>query len=409
MLKLLQLIYKTTQEDDFMNSFKRLLLTVISALTICLVAGPSVAQNPLDSTLKPYLSKYDLPALGAAVVKNGKIIAAGVVGTRRADANIPLTINDRFPLGSNTKAMTALLSAMMVDEGKLRWNSTVAEVFPELTDKMDSRLKTVTLEQLLSHTSGLPGDNEALTKIYMNGMMQGGNPDDMRYSLVVELVQKPLAAAPGAKFEYANIGYSLAGAMVERVGGKTWEELMVDRIFIPLKLATAGLGTQSSLGKTDAPLGHAVINGKLKPMLAGPNSDIPVVVSPAGSAHMSMLDFARWAGWNAADGKRGPALLKPQTMKKYHSMIVSMPAPKNPVPGTPPGGSYGLGWGQIQHDWAPYPLLYHGGSNTMNLSHIWVDVKQDLAIVITTNRGDKNAEEALRSLAKELYGRYKAK
>ena len=91
---------------------------------------PAGAQTSLNELLTPYLARYHLPALAAAVVQDGKVIASGAVGTRRAGTDIPVTIKDRFHLGSDTKAMTALLAAMLVEEGKLRWDSTVAEVFP---------------------------------------------------------------------------------------------------------------------------------------------------------------------------------------------------------------------------------------------------------------------------------------
>jgi CubicO group peptidase (beta-lactamase class C family) len=115
------------------------------------------------------------------VVRDGQIIASGAVGIRRAGAEIPVTINDRFHLDSDTKAMTALLAAMLVDEGKLRWDSTVAQVFPELAPNMNPGLRGVTLEQLLSHTSGLPSDNQAFGNLLMKSLSRGGNLDEMRY------------------------------------------------------------------------------------------------------------------------------------------------------------------------------------------------------------------------------------
>ena len=126
------------------------------------VTAPS---GSLDAMLQPYLARYDLPALAAAVVCNGTIIATGAVGTRRADTDTPVAVNDRFHIGSDTKAMTALLAAIFVEEGKLRWDSTVADVFPELAETMDTGLRRVTLEQLLSHTSGIPSDNEAFKRL----------------------------------------------------------------------------------------------------------------------------------------------------------------------------------------------------------------------------------------------------
>jgi CubicO group peptidase (beta-lactamase class C family) len=117
----------------------------------------------LDHILAPYLERYDLPALAAAVVKSGSIIASGAVGTRRAGTVTPVTINDRFHIGSDTKAMTALIAAMLVEGGNIRWSSTVGEVFPELAATMAAEVENVTLEQLLSHTSGIPSDEKATT------------------------------------------------------------------------------------------------------------------------------------------------------------------------------------------------------------------------------------------------------
>jgi CubicO group peptidase (beta-lactamase class C family) len=389
-----------------MMSRRRLIFAALTALSIFISAGTAKAQTSLNPMLSPYLTRYNLPSIAAAVVKNGKVISAGAVGTRRVGARIPVTINDPFHIGSDTKAMTALLAAMLVEEGKLRWDITVSEVFPELAGKMDQRLRRVTLEQLLSHTSGIPTDNEEIFKVCLEAVTQDGNLDEMRYWLVQQWSKRPLKFEPGRTFAYANMGYVIIGAMIERVGKKTWDEMITERIFEPLELRTAGLGPPSSLGKIDAPVGHIVVDGKTKAMLAGPNGDSPVVVGPAGIAHMSILDFARWAGWNAGEGKRGPALVKPETICKLHTPVVSMPERKDAAPGTPPGGKYALGWGEIAVDWAPYPLLFHGGSNSMNLAHIWLDTKRDFAIVIAANIGGQSAHNVFFALAKELYAKF---
>jgi CubicO group peptidase (beta-lactamase class C family) len=269
---------------------------VLVATVLCCAAGSASAQASLNAMLVPFLARYELPALAAAVVKDGKVIAVGAVGTRKAGAQIPVTVHDRFHLGSDTKAMTALLAAMLVEGGQLRWGSTVAEVFPALAEQMDPGLRRVTLDQLLSHTSGIPSDNEAFGELLEKAMVQDGNLDELRYWLVQQWSTQPLAAEPGTTFAYANMNYVIVGAMIERVGGKTWEELITERVFTPLGLRSAGLGPQATLGKIDAPLGHLAIDGKAKAYLAGPNGDNPLIIGPAGTAHMSVLDFARWAG-----------------------------------------------------------------------------------------------------------------
>lgn len=389
-----------------MQSLVRCLCATLVIGVICLSPWASEAQIALDSMLAPYLVQYDLPAIAAAVVKDGKVVSAGAVGTRRMGEKIPVTINDRFHIGSDTKAMTALLAAMLVEEGKLRWDTTLAESFPELVGNMEQKLRRVNLEQLLSHTSGIPSDNEEIVKVYLDAYSQEGNLDELRYWIVQQWSKRPQKAEPGSGFAYSNLGYTIAGAMIERATGKTWEEVIIERIFAPLDLKTAGIGPQSSPGRVDAPLGHAVVNGKIKSFLAGPNGDNPVILGPAGNVHLSVIDFARWAGWNAGEGKRGPLLVKPETMRKLHTPVISMPERKDAAPGTPRRGKYALGWGQMTVDWAPDPLLYHGGSNSMNLAHIWVDPKRDLAMVMVTNIGGVKADAAFAALAKELYAKF---
>ncbi len=371
--------------------------------------GAEIAANgePLDAILTPYLQRYRLPALAAAVVKDGHIIASGAVGTRRFGEVVPVTIDDRFHIGSDTKAMTALLAGMLVEAGKLRWDTTVAEAFPEFAARMDPRLRGVTLTQLLSHTSGLPSDNDAFLRLIQQSFtLEELNLDELRTWMVGEWSKQPLEAEPGSRFAYSNMGYIMAGSIIERAGGKTWEELVSKRVFDPLRLRSAGLGPQSSLGRVDAPLGHSIReDGTLKPMLAGPYGDNPAVLGPAGTVHLSVLDFASWAGWNAGEGKRGPALARPETVRKLHTKIIDMERP-DAAPGTPKSGGYGLGWAMITPSYASGPVLQHGGSNNMNLATIFLQPDRDFAMVLVTNVGGKQADAALLELTEALYKKY---
>ena len=101
--------------------------------------------------------KHDLPALAVVVVKDGQICDRVAVGIRKWGDPTPVTTNDIFHIGSCTKSMTATLAAILIDEGKLRWDTTIAGVFPELKGRMDKQYETVTVEQLLHHCGGVPG------------------------------------------------------------------------------------------------------------------------------------------------------------------------------------------------------------------------------------------------------------
>ncbi len=383
-------------------------MVIAAASTEMAPARANTADHAsLDPILEPYLARFILPALAAAVVRDGQVVAAGAVGTRRVGARIPVAIADRFHLGSDAKAMTALLAAMLVESGRLRWNSTVGSVFPELAAAMAPDVAGIVLEQLLSHTSGIPSDNPAQDKLLEQSFAQPGNLDELRYWVVANLVKQPLQSKPGAQFAYSNLGYTLAGAIIERVAAKTWEELIAERVFDPLGFKTAGFGPQSSLGRVDAPLGHRTLpDGTLKAMLAGPNGDNPEVIGPAGTVHMSVLDFAAWAGWHAAAGKRGPALVHPETFRKLHTMVIDMPPKPDAPVGTPSSGSYGLGIGQMSLPISAEPFLFHGGSNQMNLAYIMLQPKHDFAMVMMTNRGGDKADDALKALGAALYNEF---
>jgi CubicO group peptidase (beta-lactamase class C family) len=374
----------------------------------CLFAPAAQAQEQsLNTTLEAVRKEFGLPALAAAVAKNGRIVASGVVGTRMLGRDIKVARDDRFHIGSDTKAMTATLAAMLVEDGKLRWNSTLGEVFGADLAGVHPKFAAITLEQLLSHTSGIPTDNKEIFELYISGDAYEETLPDSRLRLLRTWGKNEPVVKPQEPFQYSNLGYIAAGAMVEKVAGMPWEEFIYRRIFTPLGLKTAGLGPQATTGRIDAPVGHDVDDkGKITPRPWGPGADVPPVMGPAGVAHLSIRDFARWAAWNAGEGKRGPALVKPETLKRLHRKMVEMKI-DNPSPGTPTSGGYALGWGIVPFAWTGNrPVLTHNGSNAMNLATIMVDPANDLAIVVTTNFPGKTADNAIVKVTQMLYGRY---
>lgn len=383
----------------------------LCGLALCAAVAWSSAsaaqEQSLNARIEPVRAKYGLPALFAAVAKNGRIVAAGAVGTRVQGRSIPVTVNDRVHIGSDTKAMTAMLAGMMVDEGKLRWDSTVGEVLGAEIANLKPAFAAMKLEQLLSHSSGMPSDNDEIAALYFNADAFDYNLSDYRKRIIGIWGSKNEPKVPeGSPFQYSNFGYIIAGAMIEKASAEPWESLMQRRLFGPLGLKSAGLGAQATFGLIDAPVGHKVENGKVTPMLWGPGADAPAAVGPAGIVHLSILDFARWASWNAAEGRRGPKLVKPETMQRLHRAHVKTPVIENPKPGTPKTGEYGLGWGVVTFDWTGKPVLTHNGSNSMNLATIFVQPDIDLAIVAATNFPGDPADRAVLETIEALYKQY---
>ncbi|MFL5281602.1 MAG: serine hydrolase domain-containing protein [Rhodopila sp.] len=206
---------------------------IVSARHATAQTAASDTGAPLAETLQPYLARFGLPAVGAVVLHDGKVVASGAIGTRRVGTDIAVTINDRFHIGSDTKAMTVLLAAQFIQEGKLRWDTRLEEVYPELAAKMDPGFRAITLIQLMSHTSGLPSDNDEVVAVLERAMTQPGNLDAQRLWVVQQWAPKPLVGTPGVTWAYSNLGFTVLGAVLERTGGKTWEELVVARVFDP--------------------------------------------------------------------------------------------------------------------------------------------------------------------------------
>lgn len=364
-----------------------------------------LAVEDLHPLLETARKEYGLPAVAAVLMKDGQIVAEGVAGTRVLDDQVAATLEDGFHLGSDTKSMTATLAAMLVEEGKLRWDLTLEEAFPEWKNQIPSALRKATLLQLLSHSSGLTGDTEELMKLYFAAPKDIRPLPQVRLWLIEDAWKLPPAGQPGEKFAYSNLGYIVVGSMIERAAGKSWEELIHERIFTPMGLQSAGLGPQCSLGVADASVPHIVTDdGKILPLLGGPWADVPAVVGPAGNAHMTPRDFARWASWHAGEGKRGPHLISAEALKKLHTPIIATPPGMEEKPGTPKLGKYAMGWGQVIYPWSDKTFLMHGGSNGMNLAWMVVLPEQDLALVLMTNIGGEKADLAFRKLTESIMG-----
>jgi CubicO group peptidase (beta-lactamase class C family) len=216
-----------------------------------LTAGycPGAGDPAVTNLLVPIRQKHQVPAMAAALVTSKGLVAAGVVGTRKRGTEIAATLNDQWHLGSDTKAMTATLVAKLVEKGRVKWESTVAEVFPDLAAGFDPEARTITVLQLLSHRSGLkPNPNLVL--------YGGADGTKERLRVVKDELSTSPNHKPGTHYEYSNLGYAIAGAIIEKITGKSWEQSMQDEVFGPLGMKSIGFGGTGTPGQLDQPWGH---------------------------------------------------------------------------------------------------------------------------------------------------------
>ena len=355
-----------------------ILLVAVLIVFAFKVSAASSTPTDMPQTLEAICKKHNLPALATVVVKNGEICERIAVGVRKLGDPTPVTTNDVFHIGSDTKSMTATLSAMLIDEGKLHWNTTIADVFPELKGKIDKQYEAVTVEQLLTHRGGVPGTPPAAA--WKRAWEQQGTPMHQRYEFIQSVLAQPPEAMPGTKMIYSNQGYAVVGAMLEKLTGTPWETLITERLFKPLHMDSAGFGSPGTIGQVDQPWGHTRKMGVTMPM----QSDNPPAIAPAGRVHCSLDDLARYTIFHMQHGQAN-GLLKPETLVKLH---------------TPPVGSdYACGWIVVKRGWAGGNALTHSGSNTMWYVVIWLAPEKNFSVIVATNIAGSDAQQGCDEVA----------
>ena len=313
-------------------------------------------------------SAHNLPAMAGAIVTLDGVYDLAVAGTRRAGGNAAVTVDDKWHLGSNLKAMTAALAAMAVDAGVIEWTTTVEEAFPELAGTMRSEYRDVTLEDLLSNRGGIRNDPP-------QGTYAGATPRAQRESAIAWAVTNPPVNARGT-FYYSNVGFVMAGAMVERAWGEDYESLMQSKLWGPIGVAGAGWGPQAAVGSNTQPVAHSYVGGGWQACEA---CDNPPGLSAAGRAHMPIGDWAKVIQELMKADAGTSTLISAGNGRKL--MTAHVPLPNS-------SDSYGLGWITTTRTWAQGRTVTHDGSNTVNHSVAWLGLGRGLAVIATTNAAD---------------------
>lgn len=335
-------------------------LAVLACTVLCqLVFTNSLRADDLAPMLQPILADSKLPSIAAAVVIGDKIEGIGAVGVRKLGEPTPVTVNDKYHLGSCTKTMTAALTGMLVKEGLLTWQTTIGDV---LKVGVHKEFKDVTIEQLLAHVGGFAG--ECPPEIWAQAYADQGklSPTKQRQKFVKALLDRKPDYVPGTKSVYSNQGYAVAGVMLETLAKKPWEDLMREKIFKPLGMTSAGFRAP----KPDQPWGHK--DGT--PVAPEPHGDNPDTIGPAGTVHASIGDWAKFARYCLQNKD-----------EKLHSTL------KN-------SGNHGVGGWLVQDMPAMGGHCFQMvGSNTMWMAVMWILPGKNMAIVVTTNSGAANAFE----------------
>jgi len=388
------------------------------------IAAP-ITDGPRDLAplLEPLRAKANLPALAGVVMRGSTLVASGAVGIRAVGSAETVTIDDQFHLGSCTKSMTATMIARLVDQGTMRWDMTIGDVFPDEKSKFHPAFTAVRLDQLLTNRGGVPGDVDP--RLWAQLWKRHGTPTEQRMQLIEGLLggtppMEPVAE-PGSKFIYSNSGFAIAGAMAERMTGEAWEALMQRLIFEPLSMTSAGFGAPGSKDMPnliDEPRGHRTgerageksaektgakggPSAALEAVPPGPLADNPPAIGPAGIVHASLPDWGKYVALHLLAEREDPEafkLVSKKSFAKLHQGIAGEGAAAKPSD----TDGYAMGWGVTKRPWADGRVLTHNGSNTMWYCVVWIAPKKNFAVLVATNAASPDASKACDAAASAL-------
>lgn len=315
-----------------------------------------------------------LPGLVVIVARSEgapEIIATGV---RKFGTTDSIHTTDRMHLGSNAKAITATMIGALVEQRRLSFETTLAEVFPDIAPGMSAEYRGATVRQLLGHSAGIrPYTN---LRDFGSFARSADDPVAQRKAFAARvLAEKPLFA-PGTKHSYSNAGVALAGIVAERITGQRYETLVDSLVFRPLggRARFGNPGTDT----TPQPYGHARERGKRARIIDPRDADyvVPAVIVPAGDASVTLTDYGRFLQMHLR-GLRGiDGVLKAATIRDLHAAIAPVDS----------GTRFGAGWGvAVTRD--GFETHGHSGSAGAYIAIAAIQPARDFAIAILTNIG----------------------
>ncbi len=337
-------------------SFRRRMLRAAAPLAAVLLASTSAQaqRGPLrglDAYAEQAMRDWNVPGMALAVVKDDSVVYMRGFGTRTLGRNEPVDAHTSFAIASTTKAFTATAVAMLVDEGKVRWDDPVSMHIPGFAVAAAPGLSgQLTVRDLLSHRTGLPGAD-------LLWYASGSSSEDILRRL--RYVQP--FAQPRYSYQYNNNAYLLAGMVVEHASGMPWAEFLRTRILQPLGMNETLPGFVGLDARGNVATPHLEVRDTVRPIRYLDFDNI----GPAGSMNSSVADMTRWirtqlAGGTMPGGERLFSEMQHREMQTPQFVIPQSQFYPAARLARPNFTAYGLGW--FMQDYRGRKLLMHTGS-----------------------------------------------
>ncbi len=365
---------------------KSIIIFLLNLLMIT-TSSAQAYNNALKPIVDSFLQTYKVPAIAASVVKADTVLY-GITGVKRQGTNQRVDFDSKFHIGSNTKAITAMIAARLVEEGGVKWDTKITEAVRELEGKIHPAYNDVTLENLLSNRGKVQPFEEDNSKEWKNMPSIIGQSENSKLAFTQYALNLKPAIPEDKNHVYSNGGFIAASLMLESASGKSWEELVVET-FSPLDFDYyIGFPSQENPSAT---YGH---QKKLKKYRSvAPEEEYPLdnYFAPAGNLSMNIVDLSELMQLHLLGLLGENNILKSESFEQLHF-------------GFP---DYALGWYNGNIGETTQKFSYHGGSLGTYSSAIMLSADREVAIVILVNSDDKNTtklKNELRTLLWQKYG-----
>ncbi len=375
------------------------LLMAVSFASIPVLADSSnnaPDSNVLEKVLSDFTEyaeqarkDWGIPGMAISIVQGDKMIYARGFGMKKLGESDPVDENTIFQIGSTSKAFTAALVAMMIEEEKLGWKDKVIDYIPEFMMYDPWVTREFMVYDLMAQHSGMPG--------YAGDILSFVGFD--REHIIHSIRYIEPKSSFRSEFAYMNNLFLVAGALIEKVSGKTWEENLQERILNPLQMSSTTYTREGFTGSDNVAYLHKNKNGKAVPLPMDWNFiDWVYTYGPAGGINSNAVDMAKWAAFQLNGGLYDQKqLISRKNMDYMHS-------PKTIIEqeGFPGRNYYDLAW--VTSEIKPYPaFIWHTGGTSGIKSLIQLVPELDLGFVFLTNMCDNKLPEALAKRFLDLY------
>jgi len=346
-----------------------------SVILACLFTTFAVGQAAPLAGFDTYAEKarvdWEVPGMAIAVVKDDKIVYAKGFGVKKLGEAAPIDDKTLFAIGSSSKAFTAATLAILVDEGKLKWDDRVSKYLPDFEVYDPYVTRELTIRDLLTHRSGLE-----------RGDFLWYGTDNSR----AEILRRTRFIKPTwslrSNFGYQNLMYLAAGMVVEKVSGKTWDQFVAERVFAPLGISATSTSIKAFKPGDNVSMPHAKIDDKVA-SIPWRNIDN---IAPAGSINSNVLDMAQWIRLQLAQGTfDGKKVFGPAVAREMHMGQTVIRLEGQQGLGYPEAHflNYGMGW--FLSDYKGRKLVEHGGAIDGMRAEVALIPEEKLGVVILTN------------------------